>query len=38
MYGEEGENSDPYVFRKFLAVVGNGVSREKNNPGNDSAY
>jgi len=24
MYAEEGEKSDPYIFRKFIEVVGNG--------------
>jgi len=25
MFEEEGEKSDPYIFRKFLSVVGNGA-------------
>jgi HD-GYP domain-containing protein (c-di-GMP phosphodiesterase class II) len=25
MFNEEGEKSDPYIFRRFLSVVGNGA-------------
>jgi len=27
MYDEEGEKSDPYIFRKFIEAVGDGNNK-----------